>query len=116
VRVCRQTEVAREAPWAEVLIPAMARINRRHHPLCPDLRLIQQFGVGLEGVDRGEAANRGIGWPMFPDVEALCMPSALRRAAFFDDGLCPRYSLCRKMLTEGLWGRPQARRSLAGPP
>ncbi len=51
VRVCRQTEVARQAPWAEVLIPAMARITADIIRSCPDLRLIQQFGVGLEGVD-----------------------------------------------------------------
>jgi phosphoglycerate dehydrogenase-like enzyme len=43
----------------EVIVPLMRRIDAammdRHRP-----RLIQQFGVGLEGVDRRAAAERGI--------------------------------------------------------
>jgi phosphoglycerate dehydrogenase-like enzyme len=43
----------------DVIVPLMRRIDAammdRHHP-----RLIQQFGVGLEGVDRNAAAERGI--------------------------------------------------------
>jgi phosphoglycerate dehydrogenase-like enzyme len=43
----------------DVIVPLMRRIDAammdRHRP-----RLIQQFGVGLEGVDRGAAAERGI--------------------------------------------------------
>ena len=43
----------------DVIVPLMRRIDvamiDRHRP-----RLIQQYGVGLEGVDRGAAAERGI--------------------------------------------------------
>jgi phosphoglycerate dehydrogenase-like enzyme len=43
----------------DVIVPLMRKIDAammdRHRP-----RLIQQFGVGLEGVDRGAAAERGI--------------------------------------------------------
>jgi phosphoglycerate dehydrogenase-like enzyme len=42
----------------DVIVPLMRRIDAamidRHRP-----RLIQQFGVGLEGVDRHAAAERG---------------------------------------------------------
>jgi len=108
VRVCRQTEVLREAPWAEVLIPAMARITADIIRSCPDLRLIQQFGVGLEGVDRGAAANRGIAVANVPGVEAPVHAECTAEGGIFLMMACARrYSLCRKMLTEGLWGRPQ---------
>ena len=43
----------------DVIVPLMRKIDAammdRHRP-----RLIQQFGVGLEGVDRSAAAERGI--------------------------------------------------------
>ena len=53
VRVCKQHEVAQHAPWAEVLIPAMHRLTAEVIKSAPDLKLIQKFGVGLEGVDNG---------------------------------------------------------------
>jgi len=60
VRCCRQEEVINEAPWAEVLIPSMCRITSQVIHAALDLKLIQQFGVGLEGVDIRAAAARGI--------------------------------------------------------
>ena len=60
VRCCRQEEVEKEAPWAQVLIPSMTRITSRIIQSAPDLKLIQQFGVGLEGVEIPAAAARGI--------------------------------------------------------
>lgn len=48
-----------EAPQADVIVPLMAKVGAelmdRVRP-----RLIQQYGVGLEGVDLGAAAERGI--------------------------------------------------------
>jgi phosphoglycerate dehydrogenase-like enzyme len=64
VRSCRQEAVEKEAPWAEVLIPSMTRVTSRIIDSAPDLKLIQQFGVGLEGVDIPAAAARGIGLPV----------------------------------------------------
>ena len=60
IRACRQEQVAREAVWAEVLIPSMTRITAEMINAAPDLKLIQQFGVGLEGVDIRAATKRGI--------------------------------------------------------
>ena len=60
VRSCRQEAVEKEAPWAEVLIPSMTRVTSRIIDSAPDLKLIQQFGVGLEGVDIRAAAARGV--------------------------------------------------------
>jgi lactate dehydrogenase-like 2-hydroxyacid dehydrogenase len=43
-----------------VLIPAMTQITSEIIQSAPGLKLIQQFGVGLEGVDLEAAAARGI--------------------------------------------------------
>ncbi|HLA77225.1 MAG TPA: 2-hydroxyacid dehydrogenase [Vicinamibacteria bacterium] len=45
---------------ASVLIPSMARITRTVMEAAPRLKLIVQFGAGLEGVDREAASERGI--------------------------------------------------------
>jgi phosphoglycerate dehydrogenase-like enzyme len=45
---------------AEALIPSMARITASVIAAAPRLKLICQFGAGLEGVDRAAAGARGI--------------------------------------------------------
>ena len=50
----------REGAHTAVLIPAMARIDSELMNRITGLRLIQQWGAGLEGVDLAAAAERGI--------------------------------------------------------
>ena len=45
---------------ASALIPSMARITAAVMDAAPRLKLIVQFGAGLDGVDREAAATRGI--------------------------------------------------------
>jgi phosphoglycerate dehydrogenase-like enzyme len=45
---------------ADALIPSMARITAAVMDAAPRLKLIVQFGAGLDGVDREAAAARGI--------------------------------------------------------
>jgi phosphoglycerate dehydrogenase-like enzyme len=45
---------------AQALIPSMARITAAVIAAAPRLKLIVQFGAGLEGVDRAAAEARGI--------------------------------------------------------
>jgi phosphoglycerate dehydrogenase-like enzyme len=45
---------------AEALVPSMARITRSIIEAAPRLKLIAQFGAGLEGVDLEAARERGI--------------------------------------------------------
>ncbi len=70
VRMCLQKEVPSQVPWAEVLIPAMTRLTPEIIQSAPDLKLIQQFGVGLEGVDLEAAASRGIPVANVPGEQA----------------------------------------------
>lgn len=108
VRACGQAEIAREAPWAEVLIPAMGRITADIIESCPRLRLIQQFGVGLEGVDRAAAARCGIPVANVPGSEVPVHAECTAEGGVFLMMACARrYKLCQKVLAEGSWGRPQ---------
>jgi phosphoglycerate dehydrogenase-like enzyme len=50
----------RDGAEASVLIPAMSRIDGQIMDRITGLRLIQQWGAGLEGVDLGAAAERRI--------------------------------------------------------
>ena len=83
VRVCLQKEVPSRAPWAEVLIPAMTPITAEIIQSAPDLKLIQQFGVGLEGVDLEAAAARGIPVANVRGDQDRCMLSVPPKGAYF---------------------------------
>ncbi|GAB4248683.1 2-hydroxyacid dehydrogenase [Deferrisoma sp.] len=57
---CPQSELADHIGAAEVAIPLMARLDAELLENAGRLRLIHQFGVGLEGVDIEAARRRGI--------------------------------------------------------
>jgi len=48
---CRREEVAGALPAADLAVPLAARLDARALAGAPRLRLILQYGVGLEGVD-----------------------------------------------------------------
>jgi lactate dehydrogenase-like 2-hydroxyacid dehydrogenase len=108
VHVCRQTEVAAEASWAEVLIPAMAGINSEIINSAPDLLLIQQFGVGLEGVDIPAATARGIPVANVPGHQAPIHAECTAEGGVFLMMACARlFKTAQKRLAQGEWGRPR---------
>ena len=107
VRVCLQKEVASQAPWAEVLIPAMTRLTAEIIQSVPDLKLIQQFGVGLEGVDLEAAAARGIPVANVPGDQAPVHAECTAEGGVFLMMACARqYKSCQQTLARGEWGRP----------
>jgi len=107
VRVCLQKEVPSQAPWAEVLIPAMTRLTPEIIQSAPDLKLIQQFGVGLEGVDLKAAADRGIPVANVPGDQAPVHAECTAEGGVFLMMACARqYKACQQALARGEWGRP----------
>ena len=107
VRVCLQKEVPAQAPWAEVLIPAMTRLTAEIIQSAPDLKLIQQFGVGLEGVDLEAAAARGIPVANVPGDQAPVHAECTAEGGVFLMMACARqYKACQQILARGEWGRP----------
>ncbi|MHB8766609.1 MAG: 2-hydroxyacid dehydrogenase [Deferrisomatales bacterium] len=57
---CPQAEVPGRLAEAEVAIPLMTRLTAELLERAPRLRLVHQFGAGLEGVDREAARRLGI--------------------------------------------------------
>ena len=107
VRVCLPKEVPSQASWAEVLIPAMTRLTSEIIESAPDLKLIQQFGVGLEGVDLEAAAARGIPVANVPGAEAPVHAECTAEGGVFLMMACARrYKSCQQILARGEWGRP----------
>ena len=107
VRVCLPKEVPTQAPWAEVLIPAMTRLTPEIIQSAPDLKLIQQFGVGLEGVDLAAAAARGIPVANVPGDQAPVHAECTAEGGIFLMMACARqYKACQQTLARGEWGRP----------
>lgn len=95
---------------AEVLIPTMTRIDATVMDRVHGLRLVQQFGAGLEGVDLAAATARGIAVANVPtggtgnaeSVAEWCVMAAIavsRRWAAVEAGL----------RGGGRWGGPMGR-------
>jgi phosphoglycerate dehydrogenase-like enzyme len=107
VRVCRQQEAAQMAAWAEVIIPAMTRITAEMIRSAQGLKLIQQFGVGLEGVDMTAAAIRSMPVANVPGNRAPIHAECTAEGGLFLMMACARkFKICQQTLSRGEWGRP----------
>jgi phosphoglycerate dehydrogenase-like enzyme len=107
VRVCLQKELPSQASWAEVLIPAMTRLTAEIIQSAPDLKLIQQFGVGLEGVDLEAATARGIPVANVPgDKAPIHAECTAEGGVFLMMAIARQYKCCQQILARGEWGRP----------
>jgi phosphoglycerate dehydrogenase-like enzyme len=63
----------RQVGEVEALIPSMGRLTAAVIAAAPRLKLIVQFGAGLEGVDRAAAAERGIPVRNVPGANATAV-------------------------------------------
>jgi hypothetical protein len=90
------------------------------HPLEPEViadtraGLIQQFGVGLEGVDIPAASARGIMVCNVPGDVTTNADSTAEHAVFLMLGLARRIHACGKAFQHGLWGAPMGSCLLGG--
>jgi D-3-phosphoglycerate dehydrogenase len=107
VQVCPQQEMAQKVAWAEVLIPAMTRITAEMIQSAPDLKLIQQFGVGLEGVHMAAATARSIPVANVPGNQAPVHAECTAEGGVFLMMACARqFKGTQQTLARGEWGRP----------
>jgi len=107
VRVCLQQETAQRIAWAEVVIPAMTRITEEMIQSAPDLKLIQQFGVGLEGVHMPAASARSIPVANVPGNQAPVHAECTAEGGVFLMMACARqFKVSQQVLVRGEWGRP----------
>jgi phosphoglycerate dehydrogenase-like enzyme len=94
-----------EAPAAEVVVPLMGKIDgalmERVRP-----RLIQQYGVGLEGVDLGAAAERGIAVANVPAEDTGNADAVGEIAVLHLLSLSRRFGEARSSVDAGRIGEP----------
>ena len=95
---------------ASVLIPTMARIDARMMDRITGLRLIQQWGAGLEGVDLAAAAERGIAVANVPSAGTGNADSVAEWCVMAAIALSRRLPELERSIREGgAWGAPMGR-------
>ena len=90
----------------DVLIPTMADIDAELLATADSLKLIQQMGAGLEGIDMAAAASRGIQVANVPAGASPNADSVAELGIFLMLGLARRAWLIDENLQEGRLGRP----------
>jgi phosphoglycerate dehydrogenase-like enzyme len=88
---------------ASALIPSMARITASVMDAAPRLKVIVQFGAGLDGVDRAGAEARGIPVRNAPGANAQAVAEL---AAFLMLALARRLPRHRRSFEAGMVGDP----------
>lgn len=88
---------------AQALIPSMARLTSAVIAAAPRLKLIVQFGAGLEGVDRAAAEARGIPVRNVAGVNAQAVGEL---ALFLMLALARRLPEHRRSFANGMVGDP----------
>jgi phosphoglycerate dehydrogenase-like enzyme len=100
----------REENHATVLIPAMSRIDGEIMDRIAGLRLIQQWGVGLEGVDLKAAAERGIAVANVPSAGTGNAASVAEWCVMAAIALSRRLPELERNIRQGSsWGAPMGR-------
>jgi len=95
---------------ALVLIPTMVKIDGATMERISGLRLIQQWGVGLEGVDIQEATRRRIAVANVPSAGTGNAESVAEWCVMAAIALSRQLSLAQKIIREGsTWGAPCGR-------
>ncbi len=90
---------------AQVLIPLMAKVDRSVMEAGP-VKLVQQWGVGLEGVDINAATELGVRVCNVPGDETPNADSTAEHAVFLMMGLSRRIHDCLSSLRNGVCGSP----------
>jgi phosphoglycerate dehydrogenase-like enzyme len=100
----------RHGTRASVLIPAMARIDGQIMDRITGLRLIQQWGAGLEGVDLSAAAERRIAVANVPSAGTGNAESVAEWCVMAAIALSRRLPELEKNIRQGgAWGGPMGR-------
>ena len=103
---CPIEEILSNLSGIQVIIPAMAKITKEIIDAAPDLKLIQQAGVGLEGVDIDAATQKHIPVANVPSLGSGNAESVAELAILHMMVLLRRYHHALDNFQEGVWGQP----------
>ena len=109
VCVCSRDRLPVEIVDADVVVPLMSRLTRDLLASAKRLRLIMQFGVGLEGVDLPAAADLGIPVANIPSMSSGNAQSCAEHAVFLAISLLRDVHGMRQSLLSGGLGTPTGR-------
>lgn len=114
IQPCPEAGLAAACRQAQVLIPTMARAGAEVIA-GSSLRLIQQFGVGLEGVDIPAARQAGIAVCNVPaDVATFNAEGTAEQALFLMLAAARRFTQAQAHFAAGPWGAPLGRAIVGG--
>ena len=102
---CPNENLISAARDAQVLIPLMAKIDRSVLEVGPPM-LVQQWGVGLEGVDIESATELGVKVCNVPGDTTPNADSTAEHAVFLMMGLSRKIRDCFSSLRNGVCGTP----------
>jgi phosphoglycerate dehydrogenase-like enzyme len=103
-------ELRRSGFAADALIPAMARIDGDLMDRIQGLRLIQQWGAGLEGVDVAAATHRGIAVANVPTAGSGNAESVAEWCVMAAIAISRRLTMAQESIRSGkTWGAPRGR-------
>ena len=109
VRACSRERLPEEAIDAAVLVPLMSRVSRELLVSARRLRLVMQFGVGLEGVDLEAAAELGVPVANIPSLSSGNAQSCAEHAVFLAISLLRDVHGMRQAFLTGGLGTPTGR-------
>ena len=108
-------ELMAAAPIADIAVPFMERFDDQFLHHAPNLRLIQQFGVGLEGVNVDTATSLGICVANIPAAETGNAEATAEHALFLCLSLLRRAPMdLHQRFQKGILGALPIPRSLYG--
>ena len=105
-----ELDVLRRGFAADVLLPAMARVDGELMDAVRGLRLVQQWGAGLEGVDVAAATRRGIAVANVPTAGTGNAESVAEWCVLAALALSRRLREAERTIRQGAgWGIPAGR-------
>lgn len=104
-----ESNLMSEVQDASVVIPFMLKINKDVLNAATSLKLIIQYGVGLEGVDIGEAKRRGILVGKIASSESANARSCAEHSVFLAMACFRRFNELQHSLRSRTIGHPTGR-------
>jgi phosphoglycerate dehydrogenase-like enzyme len=109
VEQCEEKRLEEEIQDAVVVVPFMVRITDQVLQQASWLRLVIQYGVGLEGVDIPAASRRGIYVAKIPSADNGNAQSCAEHAIFLALALLRDFSGLQTSICDGRLGYPLGR-------
>lgn len=106
---CAREDVPREITDAHVVVPLMTRITAELLEGASQLRMVMQFGVGLEGVDVPAASKRGVRVCKIPSDSCGNAQSCAEHAVFLSLAVLRDLKGMARSVVTGRLGHPTGR-------